>query len=144
MHPATYFVPHNLEHALRNIGETFSMLNESFDGRGSIHTSAVAPDSDPIEVKLTFFFGSILLIDHFCFQLPNGYCVKVFATHHRVPSQGYIVYRLKKRRKPEYQNFTSDEMKELVKNKVDFMTISEVPILAYTGRYYSLIFFSWS
>ncbi|ELT99514.1 hypothetical protein CAPTEDRAFT_108450, partial [Capitella teleta] len=114
MRPASYYIPAHLEKPLDLIAETFSQLNESQEGRGRINTCVVTPTSEPI-------------------QLPNGYKVKVFPTQHRVASQGYIVYRSEKLRKPEYANLKNEEMRELIQSGIDFSYLKETPLLAYTG-----------
>ena len=72
------------------------------------------------------------------FQLPGGMFVKPFPTNHRVPSQGYILYRTKKTLKAEFQGRTSQEITSLVRNNRDIFTIDTVPEVAYTGELFQL------
>ena len=70
---------------------------------------------------------------HVVFQLTNGYYVRPFPTHHRVPSQGYIIYKQTKKLKPEYHGLPGPEIGKLAKEGVNIHDIVHTPEIAYTG-----------
>lgn len=59
--------------------------------------------------------------------------VTSFQTIHRVPSQGYIVSKKKKKLKPEYKEFTHDQLKSLREKGQDLNSIQAEPLFAFTG-----------
>ena len=70
------------------------------------------------------------------FQLPGGYFVRPFPTHHRVPSQGYLVYKQNKRLKSEYQGLPGPEIGKLAREGVNIHDVVITPEIAYTGQYF--------
>jgi ribonuclease Z len=63
----------------------------------------------------------------------KDFVVESFATHHRVPSQGYLVSRAKKKMKPEFRKKSSKELSELRKSNTPVDDIFEEGIFAFTG-----------
>jgi ribonuclease Z len=60
--------------------------------------------------------------------------VKVFATEHRVPSQGYIFFSTKRRLLPEYQGLPSSEIGALKRKGIEILSPPEDLLeLVYTG-----------
>ncbi|XP_010678576.2 tRNase Z TRZ1 isoform X1 [Beta vulgaris subsp. vulgaris] len=59
--------------------------------------------------------------------------VKAFKTYHGVPSQGYVVYSVKKKLKQEYIGLPSDEIKALKSRNVEITTTTTSPEIAFTG-----------
>lgn len=59
--------------------------------------------------------------------------VQAFSTIHRVTSQAYIVYDFQKKLKAEYRNFDNNQIKDLVKQKVNVCQENWQSLIAYTG-----------
>ena len=59
--------------------------------------------------------------------------MRPFPTHHRVQSQGYIVYKQTKKLKPEYHGLSGPEIGKLAKEGVNIYDIVDTPEIAYTG-----------
>ena len=71
----------------------------------------------------------------FCsFQLPGGYIAKPFSTNHRVPSQGYLLYKQSKQLKAEFVGIPSTEINALQKKGVAVHDVLLTPEVAYTGE----------
>ena len=66
-------------------------------------------------------------------QLPGNIKVKPFETIHRVRSQGYVVYKVKKTLRAEYQGQPSQTISSLVKEGADIFNFVTSPEVAYTG-----------
>ncbi|KAI3931345.1 hypothetical protein MKX01_040262 [Papaver californicum] len=63
--------------------------------------------------------------------------VKAFKTYHRVPSQGYVIYSVKHKLKPEYVGLPGNELKSLkvsgVQNICQITNTITSPEIAFTG-----------
>ena len=67
-------------------------------------------------------------------KLQSGSLVlKAYPTLHRVPSQGYVVFRDSMKLKVEYKDKKGEELKTLRKSGVEISEASRVPLLAFTG-----------
>ena len=69
------------------------------------------------------------------FQLPGGYIAKPFRTNHRVPSQGYLLYKQSKQLKAEFVGMPSSEINALHKKGVAVHDVLLTPEVAYTGEW---------
>ncbi|MGC4092886.1 MAG: MBL fold metallo-hydrolase, partial [Polyangiaceae bacterium] len=67
------------------------------------------------------------------FELSAGRFVRPFATHHRVPSQGYCVYERRRRLLPEFQDRPGDELGRLRASGVRIDEPFQVAVLGFTG-----------
>ncbi|XP_071710649.1 tRNase Z TRZ1-like isoform X2 [Rutidosis leptorrhynchoides] len=67
------------------------------------------------------------------FFLKKDLKVKAFKTYHRIPSQGYIVYKVKQKLKPEYVGLPGDEIKKLKFSGVEITSMVTSPEVAFTG-----------
>lgn len=63
----------------------------------------------------------------------KDFIVRPFSTVHRVPSQGYSVFKIKKKLKPEFIKKTPQELHVLRQNKVTVEEFLEEGIMAFTG-----------
>ncbi|CAI0549309.1 unnamed protein product, partial [Linum tenue] len=59
--------------------------------------------------------------------------VKAFRTHHRIRSQGYVVYQVKEKLKQEYRGLSSNEIKSLKSSGVKITDTTSHPEIAFTG-----------
>lgn len=59
--------------------------------------------------------------------------VKAFRTYHVIPSQGYILYSVKQKLKPEYFGLTGNEIKNLKSSGVEITYTLTEPEIAFTG-----------
>ncbi|CAN1347666.1 tRNase Z TRZ1 [Linum perenne] len=59
--------------------------------------------------------------------------VKAFRTYHTVRSQGYVVYQVKETLKQEYQNLSSNEIRDLKLSGVQITDTVTHPEIAFTG-----------
>ena len=76
---------------------------------------------------------SLILTPLYFFQLPGNYSMRAFPTVHRIPSQGYILYKTVKKLKAEYVGQPSATIAELNRNNIDIHDIIATPEVAYTG-----------
>ncbi|GFR90457.1 ribonuclease Z [Elysia marginata] len=67
------------------------------------------------------------------FRLNTRYFVKAFPTIHRVPSQGYIVYKEEKKLKKEFQGMAGFDIAALHRQGTDIHDLIVTPEIAYTG-----------
>lgn len=67
------------------------------------------------------------------FPLGKGRFVEPFATVHRVPSQGYIVWETRRRLKDEHRGLAPEKIAELKRAGAAIDETVEVPLLAFTG-----------
>ncbi|KAK4283825.1 hypothetical protein QN277_000735 [Acacia crassicarpa] len=67
------------------------------------------------------------------FYLRNDIKVKAFKTYHVIPSQGYILYSVKKKLKHEYLGLPGNEIKKLKFSGVEITYTLEEPEIAFTG-----------
>ncbi|WJX16838.1 tRNA 3' processing endoribonuclease [Trifolium repens] len=67
------------------------------------------------------------------FSLRNDLKVKAFRTYHVIPSQGYIVYSVKKKLKSGYIGLSANEIKSLKASGVEITNTLTEPEVAFTG-----------
>ncbi|XP_071713816.1 tRNase Z TRZ1-like [Rutidosis leptorrhynchoides] len=67
------------------------------------------------------------------FYLRKDLKVKAFKTYHCIPSQGYVVYSVKQKLKPEYVGLPGDEIKKLKFSGVEITSMATSPEVAFTG-----------
>ncbi|KAF7808499.1 tRNase Z TRZ1 isoform X1 [Senna tora] len=67
------------------------------------------------------------------FYLRKDLKVKAFKTYHVIPSQGYILYSVRKKLKQEYLGLPSNEIKNLKLSGVEITYTLEEPVIAFTG-----------
>ncbi len=66
-------------------------------------------------------------------ELSREHVVTAFATRHTVPSLGFVVWDRRKKLKPEYQELSGPEIRDLRLAGTDVSHEVRVPILCYTG-----------
>ncbi len=66
-------------------------------------------------------------------DLSRELVVKAFATKHTIPSLGYMVWERRKKLKPEYQNMTGDQIRDLRLSGVEVSAEIRIPKVAYLG-----------
>jgi ribonuclease Z len=66
-------------------------------------------------------------------RLSSRYFVKTFPTIHRIPSQGYIVYKEEKTLKKEYRGKDGFEVAALHRQGIDIHDVTVSPEIAYCG-----------
>ncbi|MGZ3661251.1 MAG: MBL fold metallo-hydrolase, partial [Bdellovibrionota bacterium] len=67
------------------------------------------------------------------FEIDKLLSAKAFATPHRVPSQGYLLYQKKKRLKEVHRGASEDEIRRLIANGVEPNETVLEPKVAFTG-----------
>lgn len=67
------------------------------------------------------------------FELSRELVLKAFATTHTVPSIGYIVYERRKKLKPEYAEFSGEQIRDLRLSGVEISDEKRIPLVGYTG-----------
>src|SRR5262245_40072357 len=67
------------------------------------------------------------------FELSRELIVEAVATRHTVPSLGYIVWERRKKLKPEYQNLTGDQIRDVRLSGVEVSEERRFPLVGYTG-----------
>ncbi|KAM0033040.1 putative ribonuclease Z [Helianthus debilis subsp. tardiflorus] len=67
------------------------------------------------------------------FYLRKDMKVKAFKTYHVIPSQGYVIYSVKQKLKPEYVGLPGDEIKKLKFSGVEITYTTTSPEVAFTG-----------
>ncbi|KAH9563787.1 hypothetical protein CY35_05G143300 [Sphagnum magellanicum] len=67
------------------------------------------------------------------FDMGKNVVVKAFKTYHVVPSQGYILYSVKEKLKPEYMGLPGDKIKSLKASGIMITETIKVPEVAFTG-----------
>eukprot|EP00744_Colponema_vietnamica_P014431 GILI01020208.1.p1 GENE.GILI01020208.1~~GILI01020208.1.p1 ORF type:complete len:329 (+),score=48.78 GILI01020208.1:32-1018(+) len=99
-------------------------IAQVFDGFRKMDSSSL-----PYNIKPVSFDEQV--------NIKGGYYVKPFATHHRVPSCGFIVYSRRNKLKPEFVGSSKEETERLVKEGrakgEDVICTIEFPEVAYTG-----------
>ncbi|OQR97626.1 nuclear ribonuclease Z [Achlya hypogyna] len=108
--PATYYVPTHLVPHVQAILASFECMQEA----------AIPATIIGIEA------GS-------CIRVSPRVVVKAFATHHRVPSLGYVAYTVTKRLHDDYKGLPPNELIALRKAKVPIDVEVVAPAVAYTG-----------
>ncbi|KAI3759325.1 hypothetical protein L6452_07059 [Arctium lappa] len=67
------------------------------------------------------------------FYLRKDLKVKAFKTYHVIPSQGYVIYSVKQKLKPQYVGLPGDEIKKLKFSGVEITYTTTSPEVAFTG-----------
>ncbi|XP_029651174.1 tRNase Z TRZ2, chloroplastic [Octopus sinensis] len=113
--PATYYVPPHLVAPLKQIGEQMYSLS---------NTPPVLKQLDIQPIEL----GNSV-------QVSSQYIVRPFATYHRVPSQGYLIYHRALTPKPHFRHLSSKQLTALEsENKnLSLYDVQYVPEVAFTG-----------
>lgn len=109
--PATYFVPREIVADVRSLVDAVSALE-----RTPIVANLVplAPDSAPVELK-------------------PGWSLCAIRTDHSVPSQGYVVYHTRRKRREEFANASPDELKAYKAKGISISSEVTTPELVFTG-----------
>ncbi|CAI0432178.1 unnamed protein product [Linum tenue] len=67
------------------------------------------------------------------YELRNDIVVRPFRTQHVIPSQGYVVYSLRKKLKKQYSHLKGKQIEKLKKSGVEITDIIMSPEVAFTG-----------
>ncbi|TYJ26097.1 hypothetical protein E1A91_A07G095900v1 [Gossypium mustelinum] len=67
------------------------------------------------------------------YELRNDIVVQPFRTHHVIPSQGYVVYSVRKKLKKQYIHLKGKQIEKLKKSGVEITDIVLSPEVAFTG-----------
>ncbi|OWM75423.1 hypothetical protein CDL15_Pgr021587 [Punica granatum] len=67
------------------------------------------------------------------YELRNNLVVRPFKTHHVIPSQGYVVYSVRKKLKKQYIHLKGNQIEKLKKSGVEITDILLSPEVAFTG-----------
>ncbi|KAK4777357.1 hypothetical protein SAY87_017544 [Trapa incisa] len=67
------------------------------------------------------------------YELRNNLVVRPFKTHHVIPSQGYIVYSVRKKLKKQYIHLKGNQIEKLKKSGVEITDTILSPEVAFTG-----------
>uniref|UniRef100_A0A7N0VEG6 Metallo-beta-lactamase domain-containing protein n=1 Tax=Kalanchoe fedtschenkoi TaxID=63787 RepID=A0A7N0VEG6_KALFE len=67
------------------------------------------------------------------FQLRRDLKVRAFRTYHVIPSQGYVIYSVKQKLKPDYIGLSGNDIKNLKTSGVEIANTITVPEIAFTG-----------
>ncbi|KAG2657050.1 nuclear ribonuclease Z-like [Panicum virgatum] len=110
MRPPTVFVPACLADLVRRLFEVHRAMD-----RSDLDHELV-----PLEV------GEV-------YELRKDLRVRSFRTYHVVPSQGYVMYKLKHKLKDEYAGLQGKELSSLRKSGVEITNTVSTPEIAFTG-----------
>jgi ribonuclease Z len=66
-------------------------------------------------------------------ELSRDHVVTAFATEHRVPSRGYVVWERRRKLKPEYHGLTGDQIRDLRLNGKEVSAEVRTPLVCYCG-----------
>lgn len=66
-------------------------------------------------------------------ELSRELIVEALATHHTVPSMGFVIYERRRKLKPEYQGLAGHQIRDLKFAGTEITQETRVPIVAYTG-----------
>ncbi|XP_057724950.1 tRNase Z TRZ2, chloroplastic [Arachis stenosperma] len=67
------------------------------------------------------------------FEIRNNLVVRPFKTHHVIPSQGYVVYSIRKKLKKQYIHLKGKQIEKLKKSGVEITDTILAPEVAFTG-----------
>ncbi|KAL4555450.1 hypothetical protein LXL04_038069 [Taraxacum kok-saghyz] len=67
------------------------------------------------------------------YELRNDLVVRPFKTHHVIPSQGYVIYSVRKKLKKQYTHLKGREIEKKKKSGVEITDIILSPEIAFTG-----------
>ncbi|KAK3591487.1 hypothetical protein CHS0354_031593 [Potamilus streckersoni] len=113
MKKASYYVPDHLLDLVKEVASTFHQINV---------TDKIL---DNLDVRPVTLQDKI--------KVARAYFVCPFPTVHRVPSQGYILYRRQRTMKDEYKHLEGPEIALKAKERVELYNYTEIPDIAYTG-----------
>ncbi|OQU84631.1 hypothetical protein SORBI_3004G090900 [Sorghum bicolor] len=110
MRPPTVFVPACLADLVRRL----------FDVHRAMDQSDLDHKLVPLEVGEEY-------------QLTKDLSVRPFRTYHVVPSQGYVIYKVKQKLKEEYAGLPGKELSNLKKSGVEITNVESTPEIAFSG-----------
>ncbi|EPS61018.1 hypothetical protein M569_13782 [Genlisea aurea] len=110
MTPPTIFVPKSIKGSVEKIFEAHREIDQT-----ELNHTLVG-----LDVGEEFFFRRDLK-------------VRAFRTYHTIPSQGYIIYQVKQKIKPEYKGLGAAEIKNLKLSGVEITDTHASPEIAFTG-----------
>ncbi len=110
MEPPTVYLP---EHAVGPVEAMLKVFSRLDRGRLPCNLVAVAP-GDEVE-------------------LSRELVMTVHRTHHTVPSVGYVVWERRQKLKPEYQELSGIEIRDLRLGGTEVTAETRLPVVAYTG-----------
>ncbi|KAG0532320.1 hypothetical protein BDA96_04G098400 [Sorghum bicolor] len=110
MRPPTVFVPACLADLVRRL----------FDVHRAMDQSDLDHKLVPLEVGEEY-------------QLTKDLSVRPFRTYHVVPSQGYVIYKVKQKLKEEYAGLPGKELSNLKKSGVEITNVVSTPEIAFSG-----------
>ncbi|KAK3740209.1 hypothetical protein RRG08_054232 [Elysia crispata] len=113
MKPARYFVPQHLADPLQTVMRASYEMAQTVEALENVNIIPVTAD----EVV----------------RINSRYFVKAFPTIHRVPSQGYIVYKEEKKLKEEFKGMSGFDVAALHRQGTDIHDVIITPEIAYTG-----------
>ncbi|KAH9793504.1 tRNase Z TRZ2 [Citrus sinensis] len=67
------------------------------------------------------------------YEMRNDIVVRPFKTHHVIPSQGYVIYSVRKKLKKQYIHLKGKQIEKLKKSGVEITDIVLSPEVAFTG-----------
>ncbi|KAJ8749240.1 hypothetical protein K2173_018718 [Erythroxylum novogranatense] len=67
------------------------------------------------------------------YELRNDIVVRPFRTHHVIPSQGYVIYSVRKKLKKQYIHLKGKQIEKLKKSGVEITDVILSPEVAFTG-----------
>jgi ribonuclease Z len=110
MEPPTIYVPAGSIEAIEQLLRAFQKLD-----RGAMPVNLVGVEPGQ-EVELS-----------------RELVVSVFATRHTIPSLGFLVWERRKKLKPEYQDLTGEQIRDLRLSGVEVSAEIRIPKVAYLG-----------
>lgn len=66
-------------------------------------------------------------------EIRKGLVIRPFKTHHRIPSQGYVIFDVRQKLKAEFEGMAGQEIGRLRKSGTVVTDRVEVPLVAFTG-----------
>ncbi|CAI9759916.1 unnamed protein product [Fraxinus pennsylvanica] len=67
------------------------------------------------------------------YEMRNDLVVRPFKTHHVIPSQGYVIYSVRKKLKKQYMHLKGTQIEKLKKSGVEITDTILCPEVAFTG-----------
>jgi ribonuclease Z len=67
------------------------------------------------------------------YELSRDHVVTAFATEHRVPSRGYVIWERRRKLRPEYHGLTSDQIRDLRLSGKEVSAEVRTPLVCYCG-----------
>lgn len=113
MKPARYFVPSHLAQPLQTVMKASYEMAQTVEALENVNIIPVVIDE--------------------IVRINTRYFVKAFPTIHRVPSQGYILYREEKKLKEEFKGMAGFDIAALHRQGKEIHDVIITPEVAYTG-----------